>query len=261
MSRFKNLLRRILTIVSLSVPVSLPAANAFARPVPVWMGPYYGRYGGPSFYAPHGCHQYLPAGYVTIRLADVMYYYCDGVYYTHTPSGYVVVSAPVGATVTGLPDGYRTLVYDHATYYIYDRAYYVKDPGGYVVVTPPPSAVTLNSAAVEAPEKTVVVNVPNPNGSYIPVTLQKYSDGYIGPRGEYYADYPTIEQLKAMYAITSAIAAAPEAPEELTLDVPNANGSYTKVKLVKSEKGYVGPEGEFYPDKPTIDQLKKMYAK
>jgi hypothetical protein len=71
----------------------------------------------------------------------------------------------------------------------------------------------------DAPEKTVVVTVPNPNGSYIPVTLQKYSDGYVRPNGEFSPDYPTIDQLKAMHSKASAIAERPE-PAEFTFDIP-----------------------------------------
>ena len=61
-----------------------------------------------------------------------------------------------------------------------------------VVVNPP---VTLAST------QTVVINVPNPNGSYTPVTLQRTGGTYMGPRGEYYDQEPTIEQLQALYGL------------------------------------------------------------
>jgi len=218
-------------------------------------GPSYGReYPGPRFYPR------LPHGYRTLRLAESLYYYLGGFYYQETPSGYVVVPGPRGAIITSLPGPSRTIVYDNTDYYYYNNTYYVKQPTGYTVVTPPPSVVSSNPPAVEAPEKTVIVTVPNPNGSYIPVTLQKYSDGYVGPNGEFYPDYPTIDQLKAMYSKTSAVAERPE-PAELNFDVPNKNGSVTKVKVTRTKDGYVGPEGEYYKEKPTIEQLAIMYAK
>ena len=65
-------------------------------------------------------------------------------------------------------------------------------------------------------DDTVVINIPNDNGSYTPVTLrraggspacwrdapgQKLRGSYIGPRGEYYTTMPTVEQLKMVYGL------------------------------------------------------------
>ncbi len=47
----------------------------------------------------------------------------------------------------------------------------------------------------------------------------------------------------------------------ITINVPNSNGSYTSVTLVKRDNGYLGPQGEYYPDHPTVDQLKALYGK
>ncbi|MGA2507304.1 MAG: hypothetical protein ABSF80_07510 [Chitinispirillaceae bacterium] len=49
--------------------------------------------------------------------------------------------------------------------------------------------------------------------------------------------------------------------EAVTINVPNASGGYTPVKLVKVDKGYVGPQGEFYKDHPTVAELKVLYGK
>jgi uncharacterized protein YcfJ len=46
---------------------------------------------------------------------------------------------------------------------------------------------------------TVTVNVTNSNGSITPVVLRKQGVGYVGPRGEYYNNLPTPEQLKPVY--------------------------------------------------------------
>ena len=50
-------------------------------------------------------------------------------------------------------------------------------------------------------QETVVINVPNDNGSYTPVTLRQEDGTYIGPRGERYLSMPTVEQLKAVYGL------------------------------------------------------------
>jgi len=46
-----------------------------------------------------------------------------------------------------------------------------------------------------------------------------------------------------------------------TINVPNSNGSYTPVTLVKRNNGFVGPQGEYYPGNPTVEQLRALYGK
>jgi hypothetical protein len=51
------------------------------------------------------------------------------------------------------------------------------------------------------------------------------------------------------------------APSDIvTINVPDSKGGYVAVKLVKTKDGYIGPQGEFYPGRPTIDQLKALYG-
>jgi len=66
-------------------------------------------------------------------------------------------------------------------------------PVRYVIV---PSA---NCPPAIAPQ-TLVINVPNSNGSYTSVPLTVASNGtFIGPQGEIYPTQPTVEQLRQMY--------------------------------------------------------------
>ena len=62
---------------------------------------------------------------------------------------------------------------------------------------------SLRSARViqVVPDETTVINIPNDNGSYTPVTLRRSGGNYVGPRGEYYINMPTVEQLKAIYGL------------------------------------------------------------
>jgi uncharacterized protein YcfJ len=46
---------------------------------------------------------------------------------------------------------------------------------------------------------TVMVRVTNSNGSIIQVPLKKQGIGYVGPRGEYYDNLPTENQLRPVY--------------------------------------------------------------
>ena len=56
-----------------------------------------------------------------------------------------------------------------------------------------------STARVQDQLNTVTVNVTNSNGSIIQVALKKSGVGYVGPRGEYYANLPTEEQLRPVY--------------------------------------------------------------
>jgi hypothetical protein len=46
----------------------------------------------------------------------------------------------------------------------------------------------------------------------------------------------------------------------IIINIPNSRGGYNPVKLVKTEKGYVGPQGELYAENPTVEQLKVLYG-
>lgn len=46
---------------------------------------------------------------------------------------------------------------------------------------------------------TVTVNVTNSNGSVIPVKLTRQGTQYLGPKGEYYSQLPTQDQLRPVY--------------------------------------------------------------
>lgn len=143
----------------------------------------------------------------------------------HHPRGYhwyrgswwlgdaIVEGLVVGATLSSLPPSYR-MVYVGRTPYYYDGIYYYRPYySGYVVVADPTispvlvnqpvvvqsSPVTTNIQPQSQTSETVTINVPNSKGGFTPVVLTKYSDGYLGPQGEFYSGNPTVEQLKVLY--------------------------------------------------------------
>jgi len=172
----KSILKnKLCLVVILSLVLSLSAASAFA-----WGGHrrYYWRGGG--WYGPGwlgidvavsalaigAVVDGLPAGYTTVAVGGVPYYYYGGYYYRHYPYGYVVVPQPVVTpNVVYAPTAYEAA----------------------------PLSVTQSQG------KTVTINVPNSKGGYTPVTLVKYKSGYIGPQSEYYEGHATVEQLRALY--------------------------------------------------------------
>lgn len=50
-------------------------------------------------------------------------------------------------------------------------------------------------------------------------------------------------------------------PETLIVNIPNSRGGYTAVTLKRSGNGFVGPQGEYYTEHPTVEQLKILYGK
>ena len=93
------------------------------------------------FQQPIHYEHHLPTGYRTLKLANRILYYLNGLFYQPTPYGYAVVTAPVGAIVRELPPGYYQIFYGGTPYYVYNNTYYVQGPMGYHIVTPPSQMV------------------------------------------------------------------------------------------------------------------------
>jgi len=70
------------------------------------------------------------------------------------------------------------------------------------------------------------------------------------------------EAIPAAMVLSPAVQELQNLPgQAVTIHVPNANGSYTPVRLVKQDEGYIGPQGEYYVGNPTVEQLKALYGK
>lgn len=125
------------------------------------------------------------------------HYYRDGRWYRPGWFGlsFAVSVLTNGTMIDELPPKHTTVIIQGIPYYHDDRYYYRTSPeGGYVVVQSP---VIVKSEA-QMPEMSTV-NIPNSRCGYTSVTLRKSGNGFIGPQGEYYSEYPSVEQLKAMY--------------------------------------------------------------
>jgi hypothetical protein len=125
------------------------------------------------------------------------HYYRDDRWYRHgwLGFGFAVSALTIGALIDFLPPRYTTVVVEGIPYYHDDRYYYRQLPeGGYVVV---PEPVIVQSQS-QIPE-TSTVNIPNSRGGYTSVTLRRSGNGFVGPQGEYYPNFPSVEQLRTMY--------------------------------------------------------------
>lgn len=78
---------------------------------------------------------------------------------------------------------------------------------------------------------------------------------------------PVYEQPQQVVVAQPAPVVVAQAPtttysgDTVTVNVPSDNGGYTAVVLKRSGNGFVGPQGEYYDQVPSIDQLKAMYGR
>lgn len=114
---------------------------------------------------------------------------------------YTPVYNPPATGVLVSPVVYEPVTVNGVTYYVNNGTYYVYNGYEYQAVQPPvvvqqPAGV----AEVPAPAAdTITINIPNKKDGYTPVTLKKSGNGYIGPQGEYYPEFPKVSQLEAIY--------------------------------------------------------------
>ncbi len=113
----------------------------------------------------HGAIVSLPHFSTAIFIGGHRYYHNHGTYYKRSSCGYYVVPNP--------NENYYDTKVESSQYY----------EGG----------------LPNRSESSFVVNIPNSNSGYTEVLIKKSGDGYIGPQGEYYQNFPSIDQLKAMY--------------------------------------------------------------
>jgi len=182
--------------------VFLLAIALLAQPVQAYAwsrGRGYDHRGPQHHYPAYGRSSlWLPAAFAALAIGGLTYYYCQGVFYRRQAHSYVVVAPPAGAVVTTIPAGYQPIVINGITYYTNEGIYYQYTPRGYVVV-PQPGVVVMPQGA-QLNEQEFIVNIPNLRGGYTPVVIRRAGSGFVGPQGEYYAVFPSVEQLRAMYA-------------------------------------------------------------
>lgn len=187
---------------------SITPANAGWRRPPAPRGPFH------RGFHPRGYHvDILPFAAATLFIAGATYYYWEGEYYRREANKkYIVVNPPVGTVVTAIPANYQTVIIDGNPYYIVNGVTYIYTSSGYQVV-PTPKTIVVNNAvepvplpqqisqipATINPNEAFTVNIPNQRGSYTSVILKRSGNGFIGPQGEYYSEFPKIDQLKVMY--------------------------------------------------------------
>ena len=225
---------KVSVVITLMVMLLDQSGQAFARGGDMHGG------GGPRgdaphdfYYSPHYAPQgrefpVLPRGYMRFLMGGLEYFYWEGMFYRMVNSRYIVVPAPVGAVVSVIPQGVEPVIVDGTAYYNINGVTYTYTSNGYRVVQQPKTVIIKNytnvqadpavnqpASAVNVPVQNVpaavpasskdpnglfTVNIPNVKEGYTPVTLKRSGSGFVGPQGEYYSEFPKVEQLKVMYA-------------------------------------------------------------
>jgi hypothetical protein len=144
-------------------------------------------------------------------------------------SGYGGYLPSVGAVVAYMPEGYSSFFVNGVRYYYCDGYYFRPCPSGYVIVQEP--AVTAAVAAEPAAQSQTAA--PKDIKTPAIATIQSATESGAKTAGE----------------------------EAMTINIPNSNGGYTSVKLVKFKDGFKGPQGEYYAGHPTVEELKVLYGK
>jgi hypothetical protein len=130
-----------------------------------------------------------------------------------------------------------TVVVAGIPYYYYSGYYYTPAGDGLIVATPP----TVATQTV-APAQTQSTEQPQAVAPTQPTTQPTEQPKVAQPQP---AELPK--------AVVHGI-------DTVSINVPNSKGGFTPVILFKTEKGYIGPQGEFYPNHPTVAELKVLYG-
>lgn len=163
------------------------------------------------------------------------HYYNGGRWYQHGWFWFdtAVAALTLGALVDTLPPRYNTVVYSGVPYYYADGYYYRPyNYGGYVVVAPP----VMAQPVVMQQQAPVVMQ------QQAPVVMQQQTPVAQAPQ-------PIITQPQVA-----------QASDIVTINIPSSKGGYASVALKKAGDGYVGPQGEYYSENPTVEQLKTLYG-
>ena len=147
----------------------------------------------------------FPKGFISISVGEKKYHYRDGAYYHKDRHGYKAVSAPIGACIARLPYGYQKFYIDGHAYYTYNDVYYKHAPDGYEVIKKPYSKRTKKHKKTRYKQHhdesgdEITLSIRNKKGEHITISVKPSGDGYVGPQGEYYDEFPKIDHLRMIY--------------------------------------------------------------
>jgi uncharacterized protein YcfJ len=210
----------------------------------------------------------IPIDYRPVNINGVIYYTDSGIFYVRTRYGYQVVPPPVVQTISGpvlvtqtalVPEPQnQTKVAEGAGLGGILGALFGGIIGHQQKGHHELGGALIGGAAGAAAGGIVGAQIPNQNVS-TPVAVAQPSPVIVTPP-------PAVESLPAVVQAPSApqpAAATAQGSSDgsITINIPNGQGGYTPVIIKRSGSGYVGPQGEYYPEFPKVSQLQTMYSK
>ncbi|MDE2010462.1 MAG: hypothetical protein KGJ09_10380 [Candidatus Omnitrophica bacterium] len=85
--------------------------------------------------------------------------------------------------------GYLSVYINGGTYFYYQGSFFMLTSSGYETVDP----------STLAADGVFNIEIPNSSGAYTQIQLEAVNNGYVGPQGEFYPQFPSIPQLQAIY--------------------------------------------------------------
>jgi len=135
----------------------------------------FGRYG---FVGVGTAIDVLPHGYVSVMVGTMPYYYDHGVFYRPYRHGYVVVPAPIGATLIGPPPGSVLVLVENDPFHYYHGVFYAPRANRYVVVRPPIGAFVRSVPETAATRRIGGVEYKEYAGTYYRPAIHDGHRGY-----------------------------------------------------------------------------------
>jgi hypothetical protein len=126
----------------------------------------------------------------------------------------------------------------------------------FALLTPPIGAIVTT---IPAGHRTILVSGVN-YYYYNNIYYTTYPGGYIVV-SEPVIPAPVVVRNTPAVQVVPVVLQPQNTGVTVTINVPNSNGSYTPVTLVKKDNGYIGPQGEYYSGNPTVEQLRALYGK
>jgi hypothetical protein len=143
---------------------------------------------------------------------------------------------------------HEVVVVNHDRYYYREGRFFRPSWFGFkIAIGVPPVGIVVSY--IPAGHRTIVVGG---------ATYYYYDNVYYraSPGGYVVVPTPVVVSSPPPTLVQSQVANA----ETVTINVPNANGSFTPVTLIKQGNGYIGPQGEYYAGNPTVEQLRVLYG-
>lgn len=156
---------------------------------------------------------------------------------------------PYGSIQFSLPRGFVEIGFGKHKYYYHSGLFYLQNQSQYVVVPPPTGVVVYQ---IPSGWNTVVIDG---------VTYYVYNGVYYSRVPQGYKVVQPPEQVVVEPATVAVDDGPGQAQQEFTINIPNNKGGYVAVVIKRSGTGFVGPQGEYYPEFPQVAQLQLMYAK